>query len=62
MEIFLSYPSERLSVAREVYDFLTPLDVRVWFDKASLIPGQDWDLERARAQERADLTILILDQ
>lgn len=59
MEIFLSYPSERLKIARQVYDFLTPLGVRVWFDKASLIPGQEWDLERERAQERADLTILI---
>jgi len=59
MEVFLSYPSERLNVAREVYAFLGSVDVGVWFDKESLIAGQDWDRERAEAQKRADLTVLI---
>jgi hypothetical protein len=59
MDIFLSYPSERLDVARSVYEFLRSLDVGVWFDKESLVPGQDWDRERADAQSRADLTVLI---
>jgi hypothetical protein len=59
MEIFLSYPSERLKVAREVYGFLTSVGVDVWFDKESLVAGQVWDRERKEAQKRADLTVLV---
>jgi len=59
MELFLSYPSEHLKVAREVYAFLQSVNVNTWFDKAGLIAGQDWDRERKAAQKRADLTILI---
>ncbi len=59
MEVFLSYPSERLKIAREVYDFLKSVDVDAWFDKTSLVAGQDWDRERTEAQRRADLTVLI---
>src|SRR3954447_6925680 len=59
MEIFLSYPSERLEIARAVYEFLRRLGTNIWFDKESLIAGQDWDRERLAAQKRADLTVLI---
>jgi hypothetical protein len=59
MKAYLSYPSEHLKVARELYDFLKAVDVEVWFDKESLIGGQDWNRERAEAQKRADLTVLI---
>jgi hypothetical protein len=59
VEVFLSYPSERGDVARTVYDFLKSLDIDVWFDKESLVAGQDWNRERAEAQRRANLTVLI---
>src|SRR5712691_3058638 len=59
MEVFLSYPSERLKIAREVYDFLKSVDVDAWFDKTSLVAGQDWDRERTEAQRRANITVLI---
>src|SRR5882724_11438642 len=60
MKAFLSYPSEHLAVARDVYEFLRTIKVDIWFDKESLIGGQHWDRERARAQREADLTILVL--
>ena len=59
MKVFLSYPSERLAEARWVYDFLRSMDVEIWFDKESLIGGQDWERERRRAQKEANLTLLI---
>lgn len=46
-------------MAREVYAFLKSIGVAVWFDKESLVAGQDWDRERSEAQTRADLTVLI---
>jgi hypothetical protein len=60
MKSFLSYPSEQLAIARAVYDFLCSIGVRPWFDKESLIAGQDWDRERQGAQRAADLTFLVL--
>jgi hypothetical protein len=59
LKLFLSYPSERLDQARRVHDFLKSIRVHAWFDKESLIGGQDWDRERANAQHEADLTVLI---
>jgi hypothetical protein len=59
MKVFLSYPSEQEGVAREVYTFLRTFHLDVWFDKESIIAGQDWDRERAAEQKRADLTLLV---
>ena len=59
MKIFLSYPSERLSYAREIYSLLISWGVDVWFDKESIIAGQDWSREISRAQTEAQLIILI---
>jgi hypothetical protein len=51
-----------LKVAQEVYRFLKSLELDVWFDKESLIAGQDWDRERAEAQRDADLIVLVCSQ
>lgn len=60
MKIFLGYASEKLEAAREVYTFLKTLNDDVWFDKESLIGGDDWDRERAAAQHAADLVIHLI--
>jgi len=57
--VFLSYPSERLEQAREIYFFLKSIGIDGWFDKESLIGGQDWERERGAAQSEADLTIIV---
>jgi hypothetical protein len=59
LKVFLSYPSERLKEATEIFEFLRSLDLDVWFDKESLVGGQDWDRERAEAQKEADLICLV---
>ncbi len=60
MKIFLGYPSERLSIAQEMYDFLKGIESdEIWFDKVSLIPGSEWNRERSMAQKSADLIIHI---
>jgi hypothetical protein len=60
VKIFLGYPSERRDAAKEIDGFLKTLNVEVWFDKRSLIGGDDWDRERAEAQQNADLVIHLL--
>ena len=60
MKIFLGYPSERLSEARAVLDFLTSLELVVWFDKESVLAGEDWRSAREKAQGAADLIIHII--
>lgn len=60
MKIFLGYASERLEAAQEVYDFLKTLNEDVWFDKVSLTGGDDWDRERATAQQNADFVVHLI--
>lgn len=60
MKIFLGYPSERAEIAREIYEFLKTHDNDVWYDKASLVGGDDWDRERLAAQKDADLVVHLI--
>lgn len=57
MKIFLGYPSERLAAAEEIYAFLVSEGHEVWFDKRSLVGGDQWDDVRRSAQDQADLLI-----
>lgn len=59
MKMFLSYPSEKTAEAKLIYKFVVSLGFEIWFDKESLIPGQNWDRERAEAQKKANLTLLV---
>jgi len=40
--VFLSYARDDLDSARRIFQELTRAGVRVWFDKESLLPGQNW--------------------
>lgn len=59
MKAFLSYPSENLDDAREVYTFLRGIGVDVWFDKESLVGGDDWARTIKFALRSSDLVILV---
>ena len=59
MKIFLGYGSEREAEARLVKEFVSSLGHDVWFDKDSIIAGQDWKRTREIAQTEADLIIHI---
>lgn len=60
MKIFLGYASEHLTIAKEIYGFLKTLNEEVWFDKESLIGGDDWDRERSAAQKNADFVVHLI--
>lgn len=60
MKIFLGYASEHTETAREIYGFLKTINDDVWFDKESLVGGDDWDRERAAAQQKADFVVHLI--
>lgn len=59
MKAFLSYPREREAEAETAYRFLQAVGIDTWWDRTSLVAGDDWDRERAAAQATADLFVLI---
>lgn len=59
MKVFLCYPSEVEPTAREVKAFAGSVDVDCWFDKDSLIAGEDWDRSRRLALEQADVVLVL---
>ena len=60
MKVFLGYASEHTETAREIHGFLKTITHDVWFDKESLVGGDDWDRERAAAQQSADFVIHLI--
>ena len=59
MKVFLSYPSEHLKAAREVKNFVNSVGIECWFDKDSLVAGEDWDRARSEALRGASLVVLL---
>ena len=57
MKVFVGYPSEHRSEAREVAGYLRSQVEEVWLDVDALAGGDDWDAERLEAQRRADFII-----
>lgn len=62
MKLFLGYAKEDKTVALEIVEFLEALGLEVWFDKKSLVAGDDWDAERLAAQQAADMIIHICSE
>jgi len=62
VKIFLGYPSEHEKTAWEVYNFLKSKGDEVWFDKASLVAGTDWDQERSEGQRQAELAVHLCSE
>src|SRR5689334_19823261 len=59
-KIFVSYSRPNESSAQRLYNELQGLGLDVWFDKESLLPGQDWNNEIKQAIKRSDFVILLL--
>lgn len=59
LNIMISYPSERVAEAREIFDYLRKLGLSVWFDRESLVAGDDWNREIAAALAAAELFVVV---
>lgn len=45
LKVFLCHGHRDKSTVRDLYLHLVKDGVDAWFDKAKLLPGQDWELE-----------------
>jgi hypothetical protein len=58
--VFLSYAREDLDIALQLHKQLSAQGFQVWVDKVSLVPGQDWKREIARAIRTSKAFIALL--
>ena len=58
--IFLSYAREDVAFAERLYRDLQSFGLNVWWDRRSILPGQDWDLAIRRAIESSEWFIALL--
>jgi len=58
--IFLSYAGEDIDAARLIKDFLSEIGWIVWFDKADLHLGDNWNLKIKKAIQSCDLFLPII--
>ena len=59
-KIFLSYSRADESLAEHLYLNLCDHGLDVWFDKESLLPGQNWEEEIEKEIRKSDFVIFLL--
>ena len=59
-KVFISYASEDFSYAEKLYHYLEAGGYKVWLDKKSIKPGQQWDFEIKQGLKNADFIIILL--
>lgn len=62
LKVFLSYSFLDLEAARSLYRRLEEQGIDVWFSETSLLAGQRWKDEIAKAVETSDAAILCLSE
>ena len=62
LRIFLSYAHADVVSVRKLHKYLRDKGFEVWFDKESLVPGQDWQLEIEKGLSRSDVILVCLSQ
>jgi|GEM_PF-1098484 len=62
LKVFLCHAHADRDSVRGLYARLTQDGVDVWFDKAKLLPGQDWELEIRKAVREADVVVVCLSK
>ncbi len=62
LKVFLCHAHADRDSVRGLYTRLTKDGVDAWFDKAKLLPGQDWKLEIEKAVREADVVVVCLSK
>lgn len=61
-KIFLSYAHIDLGFAKKIDSDLKRYGLDIWFDKESLLPGQDWEKKIKKAIRESDYFIALLSE
>ena len=62
LNVFLCHSHEDKPAVRALSQRLVANGIAPWFDEDSLLPGQDWEQEIARAVRKSDIVIVCLSQ
>lgn len=62
LKVFLCHAHADRDPVHGLYTRLTNDGVDAWFDKAKLLPGQDWKLEIEKAVREADVVVVCLSK
>lgn len=61
IELFISYASEDQLLAKRLFDTLAAMpEVRIWMDKETLLPGEEWEQNIYEAIARSRFFIVLL--
>jgi hypothetical protein len=60
LRVFLCHAARDKPRVRALHRYLQAAGVAPWFDEASLLPGQEWEIEIAKAIKTADVVIVCL--
>lgn len=58
-QVFISYASKDLQAAEKIYKALTAKNIRCWWDRRDIHPGDKWPKKLAAALEQAKVVILV---
>jgi len=62
LKVFLCHGSGDKPAVRRLYRYLVDQGIDAWLDEEKLLPGQDWNLEIAKAMDSADIIIVCLSR
>lgn len=62
LQVFLCHASEDKSAVLDIYGWLEQAGVDPWLDTKSLLPGQNWENEIAKALKATDIVIVFLSK
>jgi hypothetical protein len=62
LEVFLCHASADKPKVRELYRDLRKRGIKPWLDEEDLLPGQEWDVEIAKALRSSDAIIICLSK
>lgn len=62
LRVFICHSSNDKPAVRDMYNRLISYQIDLWLDEEKLLPGQDWNLEIAKAVRVSDVVLICLSR